>query len=67
MDHFHADWEEDLFFSPHMSYSKCVCLICQAIVATSKKVYLLNLVILKVAREPKLLVYRFGPAEPIFI
>lgn len=41
------------FFFPTMSYSKCICLIFHAIVATSKKVDLLNLVILEVACEPK--------------
>lgn len=33
--HFHAEWEDNFFFT--MSYSKCVCLICQSIVAIPKK------------------------------
>ena len=52
MYHFHAEWEEDFFFT--MSYSKCICLICQAIVT---RVNLLNLVILKVPCELKKFVH----------
>lgn len=33
--HFHAEWEEEFFFT--MSYSKCVCLICQTSIAIPKK------------------------------
>ncbi|CAI5694542.1 unnamed protein product [Oreochromis niloticus] len=33
--HFHMEWEEDFFFT--MSFSKCVCLICQATIAIPKK------------------------------
>jgi len=33
--HFHTEWEEDFFFT--MSYSKCVCLICQCAIAIPKK------------------------------
>ena len=37
--HFHAEWEDDFFFHDVIcsSYSKCVCLICQATIAIPKK------------------------------
>ena len=33
--HFHTEWEEDFFFT--MTFSKCVCLVCQSTVAIPKK------------------------------
>ena len=33
--HYHTEWEEDFFFI--MSFSKCVCLICQCTIALPKK------------------------------
>lgn len=33
--HFHTEWEVDFFFT--MSFSKCVCLICQSVIAIPKK------------------------------
>ncbi|CAL9684523.1 unnamed protein product [Knipowitschia caucasica] len=33
--HFHSQWEEDYFFM--MTFSKCVCLICQSTIAIPKK------------------------------
>lgn len=33
--HFHMEWEVDFFFN--MSFSKCVCLICQSTIAIPKK------------------------------
>lgn len=33
--HFHKEWEEDYFFV--ISNSKCMCLICQAIISLPKK------------------------------
>lgn len=33
--YFHWEWEEEFFFT--MSYSKCVCLICQSAIAIPKK------------------------------
>ena len=34
-NHFHAEWEEDFFFT--MSFSKCICLVCQTTIAILKK------------------------------
>ena len=33
--HFYPEWEEDFLFT--MSYSKCVCLICQSTITIPKK------------------------------
>ncbi|KAL7376443.1 hypothetical protein ABVT39_008228 [Epinephelus coioides] len=33
--HYHTEWEEDFFYT--MSFSKCVCLICQSTIALPKK------------------------------
>ena len=33
--HYHTEWKEDFFFI--MSFSKCVCLICQCTIALPKK------------------------------
>ena len=36
--HFLAEWEEDFFFT--MSFSKCICLICQTTIATLKQLFI---------------------------